>query len=97
MTLWIRYAHQGTEGFGTLDGGAIAVHSGDMLQGAQPTGETVNLSDVQVLAPVRPGKIVALWNNYNTMREKMNGERPEEPLWFIKTNNSVIGTGAPCR
>lgn len=94
MTLWIRYTRQGAEGFGTLDGDVISVHAGDMFQGAKATGETVNLADVTVLAPVRPGKIVALWNNYNTMREKMNGVRPEEPLWFIKTNNSVIGTSA---
>lgn len=94
MTKWIRYAHQGAEGFGTLDGDTINVHSGDMLGDAKQTGDTVNLSDVQVLAPIKPGKIVALWNNYNMMREKMNGERPDEPLWFIKTNNSLIGTGA---
>ena len=94
MTLWIRYDRQGAEGFGTLDGDVISVHSGNMFEGAQPTGETVNLSDVTVLAPVKPGKIVALWNNYNMMREKMNGQRPDEPLWFIKTNNSLTGTGA---
>lgn len=92
MTLWIRYEHQGAEGFGTLDGETIAVHSGDMIAGATATGESVNLSDVTVLAPIKPGKMVALWNNYNMMREKMNGERPEEPLWFIKTNNSITGT-----
>ncbi|PIW30588.1 MAG: 2-hydroxyhepta-2,4-diene-1,7-dioate isomerase [Rhodospirillales bacterium CG15_BIG_FIL_POST_REV_8_21_14_020_66_15] len=94
MTLWIRYERQGAEGFGILDGDVITVHSGDMFRGAQSTGETVALADVRVLPPVKPGKIVALWNNYDMMREKMNGERPAEPLWFIKTNNSVIGTGA---
>jgi 2-keto-4-pentenoate hydratase/2-oxohepta-3-ene-1,7-dioic acid hydratase in catechol pathway len=93
MTKWIRYEYQGAEGFGTLEGEEIAVHTGDMLAGAQPSGDTLKLADVKVLPPVKPGKIVALWNNYNTMREKMNGERPEEPLWFIKTNNSVIASG----
>lgn len=93
MTLWIRYQQAGRDGFGTLNGDTIAEHSGDMFAGAQPTGKTVRLSDVKVLAPVKPGKMVALWNNYNMMREKMNGARPDEPLWFIKTNNSVIATG----
>ncbi|MEK9672839.1 MAG: fumarylacetoacetate hydrolase family protein [Rhodospirillaceae bacterium] len=92
MTLWIRYEKEGGEGFGTLSGDAIAVHSGNMISGAQPTGETVKLADVKVLAPIMPGKMVALWNNYNMMREKSGGVRPEEPLWFIKTNNSIIGT-----
>ena len=93
MTLWIRFQQGGQDGFGTLDGETIAVHSGDMFASAQATGETVKLSDVKVLPPVKPGKMVALWNNYNMMREKMNGARPEEPLWFIKTNNSIIATG----
>lgn len=93
MTLWIRYQQAGRDGFGTLDGDTIAEHSGDMFAGAQPTGKTVKLADVKVLPPVKPGKMVALWNNYNMMREKMNGARPEEPLWFIKTSNSIIATG----
>jgi len=93
MTLWIRYQQAGRDGFGTLDGDTISEHSGDMFAGAQPTGKTVKLADVKILPPVKPGKMVALWNNYNMMREKMNGVRPEEPLWFIKTNNSIIASG----
>lgn len=93
MTLWIRYQQAGRDGFGMLDGDTIAEHSGDMFANAQPTGKTVKLADVKILPPVKPGKMVALWNNYNMMREKMNGVRPDEPLWFIKTNNSIIATG----
>lgn len=94
MTHWIRFDDGGSEGFGTLDGDVISVHSGTMLGDSEATGATLALSDVKVLAPIIPGKMVALWNNYNMMRETMGGVRPEEPLWFIKTNNSIIGAGA---
>lgn len=94
MAQWLRYQANGSDGFGTLEGETIHVHEGDMFAKATPTGETLALAEVSLLPPVKPGKIVALWNNYNMMREKMNGEVPPHPLWFIKTNNSVLAPGA---
>ena len=35
MAQWLRYSHNGSEGFGTLEGGQILVHSGDMFAGAK--------------------------------------------------------------
>lgn len=95
MTKWLRYRANGAEGFGTLDGETVHVHSGDMFAQPTATGETLALAEVELLAPVKPGKVVALWNNYNMMREKMNGEVPSHPLWFIKTNNSLLASGQP--
>ncbi len=63
MAKWLRYTHKGVEGFGTLNGDTIAVHEGDMLAGATVTGQSLALADVAPCVPVRPGKIVALWNN----------------------------------
>ena len=60
MAQWLRYSHNGAEGFGTLEGGAIAVHSGDMFAGSQATGETVALADVEVLTPCQPSKMICL-------------------------------------
>ncbi len=93
MTRWVRFLQAEKEAFGILADDIIAVHAGDMIAGCEATGENVALGGVKLLPPIRPGKMVALWNNYNMMREKMGGERPEEPLWFIKTNNSIIATG----
>ncbi|MFC7690609.1 DUF2437 domain-containing protein [Paeniroseomonas aquatica] len=54
MALWVRFSRDSTTGFGTLEGESIAVHSGDMLAAPSPTGETVPLAAVTLLAPVTP-------------------------------------------
>lgn len=97
MTQWLRFEHAGSTGFGTLDGDTIHVHSGDMFSGAAPTGETLGRSDVRLLMPVVPGKVVALWNNFDMMRVKLDGEVPPEPLWFLKSPNSFLNPGEVIR
>jgi 2-keto-4-pentenoate hydratase/2-oxohepta-3-ene-1,7-dioic acid hydratase in catechol pathway len=90
MAKWLRYIHQGTEGFGTLDGDAVAVHEGDMFAGASATGQSLALADVSPCVPVRPGKIVALWNNSRSSAEKQKLDPPSAPLYFIKTPNTHL-------
>ena len=54
MVKWIRFEQGGKTGFGTLEGDNIAVHSGDLFAGAKPSGQTLKLSEVQVLTPCEP-------------------------------------------
>lgn len=58
-----------------------------------PTGERIPLSEIQLLAPVRPTKIVAIGVNYHTHV----GDRtvPSEPQPFLKAPSSLIGPGEP--
>src|SRR5438128_1556402 len=84
MTQWIRFERNGRVGFGTLEDGTIAVHTGDMLSGAKPSGESVQLADVRVLTPVEPSKMVCLWNNFHQLAAKNDFPVPEEPLYFLK-------------
>src|SRR5215218_4389432 len=65
MAKWIRFEHEGKTGFGTLEGDSIAVHTGDMFAGAQPSGETLKLSAVQIMTPCEPSKMICLWNNFH--------------------------------
>ena len=93
MAHWLRYEHQGRIGFGMLDGSSIAVHSGDLLQRAQPTGSKVALGEVRVLAPIVPGQMIALVDNYRALVAKLAHALPTEPLYFIKSRSSFIGPG----
>ena len=97
MTLWVRYARDGAEGFGTLEGEGIAVHAGDMLAGATPTGQVLALADVRLLAPVRPGAFLGLWNNFHEAAAKQGNAIPEFPLYFLKNSRCVIGPGEAIR
>ncbi|MFC7543109.1 DUF2437 domain-containing protein [Siccirubricoccus deserti] len=77
MTLWVRYARDGAEGFGTLDGESIAIHAGEMLGGATPTGESLALGEVRLLAPVQPGAFIGLWNNFHAAAAKQGNAIPD--------------------
>ena len=92
MAQWLRFQQDGQTKFGTLNNGTIDIHTGDMFSDATGTGESVQLSDVKVLTPCDPGKMVCLWNNFRALTAKMEGKIPEEPLWFLKAPSSYLGT-----
>ncbi len=51
--------------------------------------------DLTVLPPLRPGKIVALGNNYRNHIKEMNQKLPESPVLFGKWPSTVIGPDVP--
>ena len=91
MTLWGRFEHSGTVGFGILEGDTINIHQGDMFSAPSPSADTLGLSDVKLLAPCAPTKMVAMWNNFHALAAKMDMPEPDEPLYFLKGNNSFLG------
>lgn len=85
---WLRFRLEGITGFGCLQGDDILVHEGDLFQDPRPTGRTVPLSQVEILCPCLPSKILALWNNFKAAAEKNGWATPAEPLYFLKSPNS---------
>jgi len=71
-----------------LVGDALHVHQGSLFENPQPTGLTLPLSDLEVLAPCQPTKVLALWNNFKAAAEKNGWSAPTEPLYFLKSPNS---------
>jgi len=53
------------------------------------------LSEVRLLAPVSPTKVVAIGLNYRDHAEEVRLPIPEEPLLFIKPSSSIIGPQEP--
>lgn len=92
---WLRFTSRGKSGFGTLDGNAIAIHSGDMFGVCGPTGECVAAADIEWLTPCVPGKMIGLWNNFRAAAEKNGWAIPAEPLYFLKGANSYCAHGQP--
>ncbi len=100
MALWVRFARQdGSEGFGTLDeaAGRIAVHAGDLFAAPVPSGETLDRAAIRLLAPVRPGKFVGLWNNFRELAAKTGAAIPDTPLWFLKAGTALLGPNGTIR
>jgi 2-keto-4-pentenoate hydratase/2-oxohepta-3-ene-1,7-dioic acid hydratase in catechol pathway len=98
MTRWVRFSDRGTAGFGTLDEhDLVHVHTGDMFGPATPTGRTMPLTEVEILPPTTPGKMLALWNNFHALADKLQLKPPSHPLYFVKTGNSFAATGGAIR
>jgi 2-keto-4-pentenoate hydratase/2-oxohepta-3-ene-1,7-dioic acid hydratase in catechol pathway len=84
MTLW-----------GRLEGGIIHVQTGFM---GVPAGEKIPLSEVTLLAPCEPTKIVCVGKNYARHVKEMGGSEtdlPKEPGIFLKGLNALSNPGDP--
>ena len=80
---FVRYQSNGNVSYGTLSGDTINEIDGDPITGYSETGNTVALGDVELLAPVTPGKVLAVGLNY---RSHLGGApEPANPEIFIKT------------
>lgn len=97
MAHWLRYRHEGAIGFGKLTGDVVECFSGELFGNPVTTGETLLLHTVTVLTPCQPSKMVALWNNYRALAEKLNQAIPPEPLYFLKGSNTFHPHGQPIR
>ncbi|MFF5248004.1 fumarylacetoacetate hydrolase family protein [Streptosporangium sp. NPDC000095] len=84
-------------GFGVVEGGPgeefISGISGHPFGPIQFTGERYSLSQVRLVAPMLPSKVVAIGRNYADHAKEMGNEVPDEPLVFLKPSTSVIGSG----
>ena len=61
------------------------------------TGRRWPLSDVRLLAPILPTKVIAVGRNYAKHAEEFGNEVPAEPMIFLKPSTSVIGPNAPIK
>ncbi|MDE1896830.1 MAG: DUF2437 domain-containing protein, partial [Rhodospirillales bacterium] len=77
---WVRFTHEGKDGFGVLQGTSIQVHEGDIFAQNRATGVVLPLASVTPRAPCKPGKVIALWNNFNALAAKLGVSLPEDPL-----------------
>ncbi|MDP3669904.1 MAG: fumarylacetoacetate hydrolase family protein [Telluria sp.] len=90
---WVRFEHASKIGFGTLAGTLVHEHAGDMFGEPQATGNVLALSDVRLLSPTAPSKVIAMWNNFHALAAKLNLADPAEPLYLLKSPNSFAAHG----
>lgn len=96
---------------GALDGKAVADLSGvratldevvregagalDALRAALPEAPRHPLSEVTLIPPIRPGKVLCSGINYKAhITENPNAKMPEEPFFFAKLPSSITGHDA---
>lgn len=94
---WVRFEHAGRTGFGTLDENSVQEYRGNMFNNPEPTGIQFSMNAVKLLTPTEPSKVIALWNNFRALGDKLNLPVPKEPLYLLKAPNSFLATGEAIR
>ncbi|WP_342619640.1 fumarylacetoacetate hydrolase family protein [Rhodoferax sp. GW822-FHT02A01] len=94
---WLRFEYAGKTGFGTLIDDSVHEYHGDMFSRKEKTGVVLPLSQLRVLTPTQPSKVIALWNNFKALGAKLNLAEPAEPLYLLKAPNSFLATGESIR
>ncbi len=91
MATYARYLAHGEIAYGVVEGDAVHQLTAAPYEDHEVTDHTHGLSEVKLLAPVVPGKVVAIGLNYRSHI----GDRtpPSVPEPFFKTTSSVIGPG----
>ena len=91
VTRYVRYSHAGQASYGLLEGDVIRELDGDIFSSPRQTGTSVALSEVRLLPPCEPSKVVAVGLNYQSHL----GDRAaaDEPGLFAKYPTSIVAHG----
>jgi len=87
----VRFTDDGKARYGILKGKSIQAIEGKPYRHLTITDHHYKLSEVRLLAPCTPSKIVALGLNYRAHAAEMKVNIPDAPLIFLKPSTSVIG------
>lgn len=86
---YVRFAEGTSSSYGILEGDTIRELEGNFLESTEPTGKTIPLADVKLLAPVEPAKVIAVGLNY---RSHLGSAEPsKEPPIFLKLPTCIVG------
>ena len=91
MTNYVRFENKGNISFGVLEGDTVSEISNAPFDSYQTTGETFSLSNIKLLSPVAPNKVVAIGLNYKSHLGGRPGPEATEP--FLKASTTVIVYG----
>lgn len=90
---YVRFEHRGNVKKGIMKGSTVQVIAGEFWDYSL-TGEAVAIDEIRLLAPVVPGKVVAVGKNYmDHINELGPADVPQNPVLFVKLPHTVIGPG----
>jgi len=90
----IRYKQKGLDvQWGWFDGDNIGALSAPPFDPFRRADANIPIKNIELFAPVMPGKIIAVGRNYVEHAKEHQVEIPDTPLLFLKPSTSVIGPG----
>ncbi len=89
----VRFEVAGRAAYGILNNDEVVELDGDFFSPLKPRATSHAGSDVKLLAPCVPSKIIAVGLNYRDHARELGIPVPETPVIFLKPRTSVIGPG----
>ena len=83
--------------YGTVEPDGIRLYHGSPFFHWERSETVLPITEVKLLSPVIPTKIIALGRNYVDHAAEMESEVPDVPAIFLKPPTTVIGPLAPIR
>src|ERR1700758_1059642 len=77
--------------YGLIEGESVVEISGPPWGPWSRGAGSLRLTNVRLLAPVEPSKIVCIGRNYAAHAAELGNEVPKEPLMFLKPPSSIVG------
>jgi 2-keto-4-pentenoate hydratase/2-oxohepta-3-ene-1,7-dioic acid hydratase in catechol pathway len=83
--------------YGTVEPDGIRLYHGSPFFHWERSETVLPITQVKLLSPVIPTKVIAVGRNYVDHAEEMSNEVPDSPAIFLKPPTTVIGPMAPIR
>ena len=90
-TLYARFQVGGTIAYGIVEGDVVRRLDGDPFGSPKPTDTTYPLSEVKLLVPTVPSKVIATAGNYRS--HMGSGDAPKIAQLFFKVPSCLIAAG----
>ncbi|HVL25630.1 MAG TPA: fumarylacetoacetate hydrolase family protein [Thermomicrobiales bacterium] len=83
--------------YGIVEGSTVYAAAGDLFDGLAKGEEVGSLDDLTLLAPLKPGKVIAIGLNYVDHVTENDPTRtiPTTPVVFMKPTSAIVGPGQP--
>ncbi len=92
----LRYAAGGATSYGILEeDGSIRQLASCPFDSLEESGETANLDDVKVLAPVGSPRLIGVGLNYLAHAEEGGKEPPDQPMLFMLPATAILDPEEP--
>lgn len=83
--------------YGTVEPDGIRLYHGSPFFQWERSETVLPITQVKLLAPVIPTKVIAIGKNYVDHAAEMGSDVPDRPLIFLKPPTSVIGPLSPIK
>ena len=93
MSNWIKFTNNDQEAFGITYDSQVEVYDGNIFDNPSKTDIKFDLNEVIIKNPCQPSKMIALWNNYQSLANEKGLSKPENPLYLNKAISCIIEQG----